>query len=350
MPTRWAGRRSSAYLLADPGPVAVPALAVPRQRARLADRLRTTAAPTSQAVAAGTTNSIAKFIAPASDLGNSALYEAGGLVGVNTTRAADALHVRFTNTGGTMTGFAVQNLGAPRARTSGCSSTTRTAHSASSRASTTSRTNTASTTSLRRNDQFHDRQQLQVPGENNGVVDVSPTDTAGKLIIGPTVGGSTSRHPRRDRRRRRWSGVALFDLTSADVTSCGSGGTERRRERFDVAAGVVRDNAFTGSHYARTDETVERGMLVSLTGKNGRLEDKPGSGNHLRHHEEPARERSRHPGAYLARQNPNAVDLGETANPHLVRPLVTARCGWSRLAGVSSRVITSFRPASRDTP
>ena len=30
-------------------------------------------------------------------------------------------------------------------------------------------------------------------------------------------------------------------------------------------------NAFTGSHYASTTETIERGMLVSLTGETGCL-------------------------------------------------------------------------------
>ena len=87
---------------------------------------------------------------------------------------------------------------------------------------------------------------------------------------------------------------------------------------IDVAAGVVTYNAFTGSHYASTDETIERGMLVSLTGKNGRLEDKPGSEiiygvSKSRRANDPAIL-----GVYLARQNPTAADLGETANPHLV--------------------------------
>ena len=53
---------------------------------------------------------MAKFTTD-TDLGNSAIYEAGGRVGVNTTAPADALHVRFTNTAGSMTGYAVQNLG-----------------------------------------------------------------------------------------------------------------------------------------------------------------------------------------------------------------------------------------------
>jgi endosialidase-like protein len=59
---------------------------------------------------AGTANFIGKFVT-AIDLGDSAIYEASGLVGVNTSTPFDAMHVRFTNTVGSMTGFAVQNLG-----------------------------------------------------------------------------------------------------------------------------------------------------------------------------------------------------------------------------------------------
>src|SRR4029079_9676798 len=43
--------------------------------------------------------------------GPSAIYESGGLVGVGTSAPLDNLHVRFTNTNGGLTGFAVQNLG-----------------------------------------------------------------------------------------------------------------------------------------------------------------------------------------------------------------------------------------------
>jgi len=59
---------------------------------------------------AGTTNFIGKFVT-AIDLGDSAMYENGGRVGINTTVPFDAMHVRFTDGGGSMTGLAVQNLG-----------------------------------------------------------------------------------------------------------------------------------------------------------------------------------------------------------------------------------------------
>ena len=58
----------------------------------------------------GSPNVLSKYVT-ASDLGPSAVYEAGGLVGIGTTTPGDALHVRFTNTFGGMTGVAVQNLG-----------------------------------------------------------------------------------------------------------------------------------------------------------------------------------------------------------------------------------------------
>ncbi len=61
-------------------------------------------------VLAGTPNMVAKYVNSA-DVGNSAIFELGGFVGINTTTPSDALHVRFTNTGGSMTGLALQNLG-----------------------------------------------------------------------------------------------------------------------------------------------------------------------------------------------------------------------------------------------
>ena len=58
----------------------------------------------------GTTNFLAKYVNGA-DVGNSAVYEIGGAVGIGTTSPSDTMHVRFTNTNGAFTGYAVQNLG-----------------------------------------------------------------------------------------------------------------------------------------------------------------------------------------------------------------------------------------------
>ena len=58
----------------------------------------------------GTANVLAKYV-DAANVGPSALYESGGFFGVGTSAPLDNLHVRFTNTNGGLTGFAVQNLG-----------------------------------------------------------------------------------------------------------------------------------------------------------------------------------------------------------------------------------------------
>ncbi len=56
----------------------------------------------------GTNNFVAKFIGP--DIGNSGIYEISGYVGVGTTQPNDHMHVRFSDAGGGLTGYAVQNL------------------------------------------------------------------------------------------------------------------------------------------------------------------------------------------------------------------------------------------------
>lgn len=58
----------------------------------------------------GTTNYVAKFTS-SMDLGNSILYDAGGRIGLGTEGPLDVMHVRFLNTNGGLTGYAVQNLG-----------------------------------------------------------------------------------------------------------------------------------------------------------------------------------------------------------------------------------------------
>ena len=92
----------------------------------------------------GTTNFLAKCIS-STNLGNSAVFETGGRVGIGTgaTTPFDTLHVRFTNTNGGFTGFAVQNMGnSAGVVTWARSSTTSSRRWGSSRASATSRTST----------------------------------------------------------------------------------------------------------------------------------------------------------------------------------------------------------------
>jgi hypothetical protein len=72
----------------------------------------------SDVVAAGTPGVLAKYT-NTTDLGNSAVFESGGLVGIGTVVPLDAMHVTFNNTNGGMTGVAVQNLGNTAASYSG---------------------------------------------------------------------------------------------------------------------------------------------------------------------------------------------------------------------------------------
>jgi hypothetical protein len=91
------GKPASAYVLAEPGETTVAGPLV---------------------VNPGTPNFLSKYVTTA-DVGNSAVYETNGSVGIGTTAPLDSLHVRFTNTSGVLTGYAVQNLGATATSYSG---------------------------------------------------------------------------------------------------------------------------------------------------------------------------------------------------------------------------------------
>ena len=69
-------------------------------------------------VTSGTANYIGLFT-DATDLGNSVMYQNGAAIGLNTTVPYDYLHVRFADTSGIYTGYAVQNLGNGAASYSG---------------------------------------------------------------------------------------------------------------------------------------------------------------------------------------------------------------------------------------
>ena len=101
------GRPASAYMLA-------PTAGDEARRAAGAteDSSAATAEPpvTADLVLPGTTNFLAKYVNSV-DVGNSAVFESGGKVGIGTTTPFDSLHLRFTNTNGGLTGLAVQNLG-----------------------------------------------------------------------------------------------------------------------------------------------------------------------------------------------------------------------------------------------
>ena len=68
--------------------------------------------PPANVVNIGTPNTLAKYV-NTTDVGSSAVTEVNGQVGIGTGTMTpfDLLHVRYTNTTGGLTGFAVQNLG-----------------------------------------------------------------------------------------------------------------------------------------------------------------------------------------------------------------------------------------------
>ena len=71
-----------------------------------------------EVVLPGTTNFLAKYV-DGDNVSNSAVYESGGFVGINTTTPLDVLHARFSNSNGSTTGIAVQNLGSSATSYSG---------------------------------------------------------------------------------------------------------------------------------------------------------------------------------------------------------------------------------------
>jgi hypothetical protein len=95
------GRPASDYALAG---------AVGGHDAQAVSAQASTVPAAADVVLAGTPNTLAKYV-DAANVGSSAVFESGGLVGVNTTAPLDFVHVRFTNTTGAATGIAVQNLG-----------------------------------------------------------------------------------------------------------------------------------------------------------------------------------------------------------------------------------------------
>jgi hypothetical protein len=95
------GRPASAFLLAPSAGASDPGAA---------GESTTSEAVTPSAVNPGTPNFLAKYV-NGTDVGNSGVYESSGRVGVGTAAPADFMHVRFTDTGGAFTGYAVQNLG-----------------------------------------------------------------------------------------------------------------------------------------------------------------------------------------------------------------------------------------------
>jgi hypothetical protein len=83
-----------------------------------------------------------------------------------------------------------------------------------------------------------------------------------------------------------------------------------------VAGGFVSYNAFTGSHYAWTDQPIERGMLVTLTGVNRRIHEDRESEIVYGIAPSSTANDSRCIGAYLGVQDPSRPAGPD--NPHLI--------------------------------
>jgi hypothetical protein len=96
------GHPASAYVLAPTGSTS--------EVTAKPSSANATTSPPANLVNGGTTNAVAKYVS-STDVGPSAITEVNGAVGVGTTIPLDLIHVRFANTTGGLTGFAVQNLG-----------------------------------------------------------------------------------------------------------------------------------------------------------------------------------------------------------------------------------------------
>ncbi len=110
--------------------------------------------------------------------------------------------------------------------------------------------------------------------------------------------------------------VATFNRETNDgtVISIRQAGSEEGT--ISVSGTTVSYNAFTGSHYAWTDDVIDMGMLVSWTGNNRRLHDDPNS--EILYGITPTAQRNdpRVLGGYLSILNPSEPTGKE--NPHLV--------------------------------
>ncbi len=110
--------------------------------------------------------------------------------------------------------------------------------------------------------------------------------------------------------------VAVFDRTTSDGTiiSLRQAGVEEGT--ISVSGTTVSYNAFTGSHYAWTEENLDKGMLVSLTGDNRNLHNNPQSEIVYGVAKTAVVNDSKVMGAYLSLQESNKAY--DESNPHLI--------------------------------
>jgi len=115
------GKPASAYLLSPSGsPSGSTEIPSPNGATALAATTAGSAKVSSPTphTNSGSVNYLGMFM-NGTDLGNSMFYQTGGRLGLNTTSPFDYMHVRFTNTTGAFTGYAVQNLGSTTTSYSG---------------------------------------------------------------------------------------------------------------------------------------------------------------------------------------------------------------------------------------
>ncbi len=112
--------------------------------------------------------------------------------------------------------------------------------------------------------------------------------------------------------------LARFNLTGSDGSLVDFDRDAVGIGNISVAAGIVSYNAFTGSHYGWTNQPIERGMLVTLTGQNKTLHDRPGFEPVYGITKSARANDPRILGAYLARSEPGKAEEPVTENPHLV--------------------------------
>ncbi len=150
---------------------------------------------------------------------------------------------------------------------------------------------------------------LRVEGDNNA--NLLYTDAANDRVgIGTNAPGV------RFHATQSANTVAAFDRTTSDgaIISLRQDGTEEGT--ISVSGTTVSYNAFTGSHYAWTDELIERGMLVSLTGDNRNLHNNPQSEIVYGVTKTAIANDSKVMGSYLALQESNKAY--DESNPHLI--------------------------------
>ena len=147
--------------------------------------------PTANLTNPSVTNNIPKYVNSV-DLGASSIFDTGGLVGVNTASPLDTMHLQFTNTNGAMTGLAVQNLGSTATSYSGMLFYDQNGALGQFQGFNNSTheyriNNIASGGSI--NFMIGSSSKFRVA--NTGTVEVSAASAAGRLTVGPIVGGES---------------------------------------------------------------------------------------------------------------------------------------------------------------